>query len=260
MGLFTLSHPRVPAHMPHPLKVALKGVVDFFLPPRCPATGRLVLENGTIDPRFWADLSFIHKPYCACCGLPFSVAADDGALCAACLTDRPVFARARGALRYDDVSASLVLRFKYADTTLLAPVFATWIAAAGADILAECDMIVPVPLHRVRLLWRRYNQAALLGAALAKKTGLPHRPMVLVRHKRTEVQGKKSRAARLDNVRGVFHVPDNQKGDIKNKRIILVDDVLTSGATVSSCARALLAAGAASVDVLCVARVTHADS
>lgn len=238
----------------------LKALIDFVLPPRCPATGRLVTENGTIDPQFWARLNFIHKPYCACCGDPFAVAvASEDTLCGACLAERPVYRHARAALCYDDVSSGLILRFKYADATLLAPVFATWLMTAGADIIPACDMIVPVPLHRFRLWWRRYNQAALLGAALAKKTGLPHAPMVLKRVRRTAVQGRKTRAARLDNVRGAFAVPDAYKNTVKGKRIVLVDDVLTSGATVSACARALLAAGAAAVDVLCVTRVTRSD-
>ncbi len=243
---------------PFPDTVSTKPLLNWLLPPRCPVTGQLVTENGTVDPAFWKQLAFIQKPFCACCGDPFPVETGGDLLCTPCMTERPEFSLARAALRYDDVSAPMILKLKYADATILAPIFAVWLHSAGADILRGADYLIPVPLHRTRLLRRRYNQAALIADALAKRSAVPHLPDILTRARATETQGTKTRDERRRNVKGAFKVPEKKKKWIKGATLVLVDDVFTSGATVSACAQALLKAGAKEVRVLCVARVTRA--
>lgn len=179
-------------------------------------------------------------------------------VCGACLAQPPVWSRARAACLYDEGSRALVLRFKHADRTEGAPAYARWMARAGADILAEADLLVPVPLHPWRLFLRRYNQAALLAHALGRECGLPVDACALKRLRRTASQGAfdhtgRGRAGRARNVRGAFSVAAPES--VVGRRVVLIDDVLTTGATLGECARVLLAAEAQSVDVLTLARV-----
>lgn len=240
-----------------PVRSTLLRFIDAILPPRCPATGALVGVQGTLSPEYWSQLHFIHKPVCACCGNPFPHDIKTDMLCGKCMTEPPLYDTARAAIAYDDASSALILRFKYADKTLLARSFAPWLLQASPDALVCADYLVPVPLHRWRLLKRRYNQAALLANALSTLSQKPHLPLALLRTRKTESQGKKSKAERLDNIRGAFSIADKFKDKIKNKNIILIDDVLTSGATVNECAKVLRAAGAARIDVLTLARIVH---
>lgn len=240
------------------LKAGFLSLLETVLPPRCPATGALVGAQGTLAPDYWKRLHFIHAPLCVCCGNPFAHdAAVADMLCGRCMAERPVFDAARAALAYDDASSALLLKFKYADKTLLAHSFAAWMAQSGADILATADYLVPVPLHRWRLLKRRYNQANLLAAALSVRTGTRLLPMALRRVRATESQGRKTNAQRADNVRGVFAVRDADVPALHDKHVVLIDDVMTSGATVTACAKILREAGARRVDVLTAARVVH---
>lgn len=156
---------------------------------------------------------------------------------------------------YDDVSARVILKFKHADGTHMVPVLMRLLQMAGRDLLDDCTVIVPVPLHRWRLLKRRYNQAALLSAALARTNGKRHVPHGLRRIRATESQGHKNAAQRLENVQRAFAVTRSCRAAIAGQNILLIDDVLTSGATVRQCAHALLDAGAAQVSVLTLARV-----
>ena len=190
------------------------------------------------------------------CGAPFEY--DIGERCPACLASPRAFARARSAVIYDDASRDLILQFKHADRTDLAGLFAGWINRAADDLLAEADTVVPVPLHPSRLLSRRYNQAAEIARPLARRRGIAYLPGALVRRKASESQAGKSASGRRRNVVGAFAVPDRAKVRIEGRRIVLIDDVLTTGATAEACARALLKAGAAAVDLATVARVREA--
>jgi ComF family protein len=160
-------------------------------------------------------------------------------------------------LRYDEASKELILRFKHADRTGSAPAFAAWLQRAGAELLAEADVLAPVPLHWSRLLARRYNQAALLARELARLTGKPAIQDLLVRRRRTPSQGGLGAAGRERNVSGAFHVHPRHAARIKGQRVLLIDDVLTTGATVSACSRTLRRGGATAVDVLTLARVVR---
>ena len=227
-------------------------LLDAVLPPRCLKCGAAVGEPGALCATCWPAIGFITPPYCACCGYPFELDPGPGALCAACIAMPPPYRRARAVLRYDEASKGLILGFKHGDRTEAAPAFARWLATAGD--FTDIDLIAPVPLHWRRLLHRRYNQAALLALALGRLVDRPVVPDLLVRRRPTPTQGHLHAAARRRNVAGAFGVGTRRKPAIVGRRVLLIDDVMTSGATIESCCQALSRGGAAAVDVLTLAR------
>ncbi len=231
------------------------AALDALLPPQCLGCSAAVDDVGRLCADCWAAVQFIAAPHCTACGLPFEFEMGDDALCGACVAKQPVYRRARAVMRYDDGSRDLVLGFKHADRTEAAPAFGRWLARAGADLLGEADVIAPVPLNRWRLLSRRYNQAALLALAVGREAGLPVAVDLLARTRRTPSQAGLGREARRANLRGAFAVHSGRP--FEGARVLLVDDVMTTGATVEACTRTLLRAGAASVDVLTLARVVR---
>lgn len=234
---------------------ALRKILNGILPPLCPITKEPVEESGLFSASGWTQLNPITPPFCSRCGMPFPHSMGDATICAACLDKPPVIHRMRGCLRYEAAIRPALLAFKHGDATYLAEQFTTLLAFYGAELLAECDLIVPVPLHRWRLLHRRYNQAAILAAALARRTHIETMPDALVRTRSTDSQGHKSRLARLLNVKGAITVNPDKAEALRGKRILMVDDVITTGATMNACAKALYAADASTVDGLAVARV-----
>lgn len=233
------------------------SVLNLFFPPLCIGCREPVAEAGGFCAACWSDIVFLDGPACACCGAPFPFDPGPQTLCAACLARTPAFSKARAIFAYDDKSRAPILALKHADRLDLVPGFARWLERAGAALLADCDVIVPVPLHRGRLWRRRYNQAAELARALARRSGKKADPLLLVRSRATPSQGAMvSARARRRNVLGAFQVPDSAK--VKSRNILLVDDVLTTGATVDAASRALLRAGAAKVTVLALARIVRA--
>ena len=236
---------------------ALRTALDAVLPPRCLSCGIVVEDAGTLCGTCWTGLTILSPPCCACCGFPFPYAVSDGTLCVSCSQARPVFDRARAVFRYDDASRPLVLGFKHADETHAAPAYGRWLARAGSELIAEADLIAPVPLHRWRLLMRRYNQSALLAAVVARIGGRRLAVDLLVRRRHTPRQGRLSRLGRHRNVRGAFALHPSWQDELPGKRVLLVDDVLTTGATVEECGRVLRRHGAVGVDVLTLARVVR---
>ncbi len=234
---------------------ALEAAVDVLLPPRCLGCGCAVDRAGALCPSCWRGISFAAPPHCARCGYPFAFDLGPSALCGACSRETPPFDRARFVMRYDERSRDLVIAFKHRDRTDAAPVFAGLMRRAGAELIESADLVAPVPLHRWRLLSRRFNQAALLAIALGARAALPVVPDLLVRRRHTPSQGRLDPAARRRNVSGAFDVPPKRRARVEAKRVLLVDDVLTTGATVEACAKALRRRGAAAVDVLVLARV-----
>ena len=204
----------------------------------------------------WSRIRFLDGPVCDGCGIPFAY--DPGARCAACLARPRAFDAARAACLYDETSRDPILKLKHADRLDLAPMLARWVSRAARELIEAADAIAPVPLHPLRLLRRRYNQAAEIARPLAVLTGTPYLPDALVRRRATATQGGKSGSGRKRNVAGAFHVPPSRADQVKGLRILLIDDVLTTGATAEGCARALKAAGAARVDLAVVARVQEA--
>ena len=240
----------------HPL---IRMALDVLLPPQCLGCGTLIESPGLLCRACWKDIVFPGTPQCEACGLPFEYDYGDGAMCAACIRRPPVFQRARAAMVYGDTSRKLILSFKHGDRTDVAPAFGLWLARAGKELIADADLIVPVPLHWTRLFSRLYNQAALLGREVGNLAGVPMAPDLLIRRKATPSQGRVSLSARRRNVRGVFAVRPSRRQDIQGLRALLIDDVMTTGATVTACARTLLKAGAEAVDVLTLARVVRPE-
>ena len=239
------------------LRGTLRAAIDIALPPLCPAC-RDPVEDQALCAACWSKLSFIARPYCERLGIPFAYDPGAGLLSMEAIADPPAYGRARAAVRFDEISRALVHAFKYGDRLDLAPTLGRWTASAGRELLAEADAIIPVPLHWRRLWARRFNQSASLAQAVSVASGLPVLHTALKRVKPTAHQVGLTQAERASNVQGAFRVPDEGKAQIAGRRLVLMDDVLTSGATVEACTRALLRAGAANVDVLVFARVVAA--
>lgn len=206
-----------------------------------------------LSPDAWARVRFLEAPVCDGCGAPFEFAGD--ARCAACLARPFAFGRARSACLYDEHSRALILRFKHGDALEFAELFARWIGRASAELIEGIDAVVPVPLHPFRLISRRYNQAAEIARPLARAAAREYLADALVRARPTASQGGKTASGRRRNVTAAFEVPAARAKQVRGRRILLVDDVMTTGATADACARALLKAGARSVDLATVARV-----
>jgi len=235
-----------------------RGLVDTLLPPLCLSCGTMVDQLHALCASCWSAQSFIAPPYCQRCGTPLQTEiATDVLTCAACLARPPRYERARAVFCYDDASRQIILGFKHADRTQAAPAFAAWMARAGAELIAQADIIAPVPLHYRRLLRRRYNQAALLALGIARRSDKPVVVDLLKRLRATPSQAGLGARERRRNVARAVAVNPRRQAALKAKRVLLIDDVLTTGATVDTCVRALKAAGAASVDVLTLARVVR---
>lgn len=232
-------------------------ILNFILPPRCLKCGKILKENTGLCADCFDEINFITRPFCRKCGHPLenAVSDDSSLLCGSCLkkTSRP-FRLSRSAFAYDEASKGLIVGFKFNDKTENAKFLAQTMFVAGEDIFkAGIDVIVPVPLHLTRLINRRYNQSALLARQLAKLSGCPADSTSFVKHRRTRPQVELTGIARVRNVRNAFSVKNPEK--IKGKRVLLIDDVLTTGSTLKECALALKKAGAKSVDTLTAARV-----
>jgi ComF family protein len=235
------------------------GLRNVLLPPTCLGCHEITQRQGSLCPKCWNRVRFIERPYCEALGTPFSVDHGDGALSGDAIADPPPFRRLRAVAAYCDVARKLVQALKYNDRTDLAPWMAAWMQRAGQELLAGADVIVPVPLHPVRYLSRRFNQSAELSRHLSHLSGISLDPAVLQRTRRTRQQVGLGVNERQDNVRGAFGVPEDARIRIAGKSILLVDDVYTTGATVKAATKVLKKAGAAHVDVLVFARVVPGD-
>jgi ComF family protein len=239
----------------------VREVVDFALPPRCPACGIITPEPHRFCFACWQALTFLGDPCCVRCGLPFAYGGPNDE-CGRCLAEPPPFDRLRAAVAYGEVARTVVLKLKYSGRPGLAETLARFMlrhlpemgAAAAADAR---PLLVPVPLHRWRIWKRGYNQAALLAVALSRRGGIELAPDLLRRLRSTPPLKGMGRRERALAVRGAFKVSDEGRKRLAGRPVILVDDVFTSGATAGACARALKRAGAGSVVILCWARVVR---
>lgn len=239
------------------LRRGARFALDAVLPLRCAACGDIIADQPGLCSTCWGGLTFLAGPGCARCGRPFDHDQGEGAECGHCLAEPPLWDRARAALVYDQGSRKLVLPLKHGDRTESAPLLAAWMARAGTMLVAEADVVAPVPLHRWRLLSRRYNQSAVLARKIARLAGKPCVPDLLVRKRATPSQAGRNARERAENVRGAFRMGRHQ---VAGSRVLLIDDVLTTGATATACARTLRAAGAVAVDVLTLARVVRPEA
>jgi ComF family protein len=229
-------------------------ILNLLFPPQCLNCDARVPTHGTLCLACWQQIHFISEPMCHACGLPFDYDIGENALCAPCLNERPLYLQARATFRYDEHSRKLITRFKYSDQTQLAEIYGAWLAKAGGQLLAQTDIIIPVPLHYFRFVHRRFNQSALLANILSKKTGIRHIPNALKRSRQTTPQTGLTRKQRETNVKGAFTINNRYASTIKGKNILLIDDVITTGSTIEQCTKTLLKSGAAQVNVLTLAR------
>jgi ComF family protein len=233
--------------------------LDTLFPARCAACRDPVGTHGALCAACWQKMHFITDPLCRKCGLPFEFRMGEEVLCGRCMAQMPSYTQARAVFKYDENSRAQILAFKYYDKTQLAPVFGQWLARMGKPYAEKAQLIIPVPLHYWRLLTRRYNQAALIAYALSDFANLPVLPDTLKRTRSTSAQSGLTRRQREDNMRGAFRVPREKRGMLKSKSVLLVDDVMTTGATLDACARALHDAGVVDVYALTLARTVIAD-
>jgi ComF family protein len=236
---------------------AVRACLDIALPPQCLACTTETDAGGQLCPACFHQTAFISAPFCNRCGtaLPGVMGRQAVPACESCTIEPPLFRTARAALVYDEMAKRLILPFKYSDRPEAASGLARLMLRPGAALLERAELLVPVPAHRSRLRARGYNQAALLASTLGR---LAHRPVsvdALARLKRTQALGELGRDARWQALTGAIAVRPHRKARIIGRQILLIDDVLTSGATASACAAALLESGAAAVDVLAIARV-----
>jgi ComF family protein len=232
--------------------------LDLIYPPTCAGCGALLGSDAGLCPHCWANLAFIERPYCEVLGTPFSHDLGPGILSADAIASPPPFARLRSVALYDDLARVLVHALKYRDRTDLAPMMARWMLRAGEGSVEAADFVLPVPLHRFRLIWRKFNQSAELARAIARLSGTPLLIDAVRRTRRTRRQIGLGPRAREDNVRGAFAVTPEGAEALFGRRVVLVDDVYTTGATVAAVTRTLKRAGVAEVTVLTFARALPA--
>jgi ComF family protein len=232
-----------------------RALVQTVLPPTCLSCRKPAGATGGLCPKCWQGAGFIERPYCERLGTPFSYDSGAPLISPAAFADPPAFDRARAAMRFSDVARELVHLLKYGDRLDLVKPFSKWMARAGDEVLLEADALIPVPLHWTRLFQRRFNQSAELARAISGQTKVAVIDDVLARVRATPPQVGLARDERAKNVHGAFSIEKTARSKVKGKRIVLIDDVLTTGATANACARVLRRAGATRIDVLTLARV-----
>lgn len=247
------------------LRRASRRALDVLIPPAC-LVCRVPLDAADcLCGRCWSSIDFVRPPLCDLIGIPLPFDAGAPSVSAAALANPPLYDRARVVAAYDGTMRALIHGFKYGDRSDATELFGRWLLAAGREVVRDGDLIIPVPLSRMRLLSRRYNQAAFLATSLAQAiarepgqfSNVRQNSLLLRRRRRTRSQVGLSASERRRNVRGAFAVPERFRPKLKDRGVILVDDVITSGATVDACAKTLKRAGAARVDVVALARVLN---
>lgn len=236
---------------------AAQNIVSAVLPNHSLITGK---PERTETIELWECLEFLDDPCCNACGFPFEFDVGENALCGRCESKHPAYDRARSAIRYTEESRKLVLDFKHGGRTDGLVFFAAQMHRAGREILKNADVLIPVPLHSKRLRQRKFNQAALLARRLSKLADIPYDTDTLLRAKNTPSQGGQTYLGRKRNVTGAFSVPKDKAGQLKNARIVLIDDVQTTGSTLEACAKVLKKQGPAQIDALSLMRVVRPET
>lgn len=234
----------------------VERVIDYLLPPVCGCCGDTVFEDVGICSLCWKKLTFLSNPCCEACGYPFDLSLGKGAICGECERAPKSFSRCRAALAYNEHSKGMIIGYKHADRTYLTKLFSKWMALSGGGVMETADIIVPVPLHPRRLLTRKYNQSALLAQRLARVHKKLYLPDLVIRTRHTASQGRFSNRGRWRNVRSAFQLNAKYANMYQRERIVIIDDVYTTGATLDACSRALKQGGISNIDALVLARVT----
>jgi len=239
------------------LRAGVRRFGDTIIPPVCVACHAPLSVHHALCAACWVNVEFIRPPLCDRLGIPLGYDTGATTVSARAMADPPDYDRARGVAAFGGTMQKLIHDLKYADRQDGRQLFGRWMVSAGAPLLADCQVIIPLPLNRWRLLHRRFNQSAVLAMEVSRLTGLPVAPLALVRTRRTRQQVGLSMEERRVNVAKAFVVPERRKAEIAGRRVLLIDDVITTGATVNSAARALKDGGARAVDVLALAIVTR---
>ena len=240
-------------------QAAVRPLLDYALPPRCAACGVIVDAPGTLCAPCWGSIDFLGEPLCATCGTDLPAAAGADALCGACLATPPPYERARAVMRYGDVARTMAHRLKYGRRLSLSAVMAAQIARLLPEDAGEDALIVPVPLHRWRIWSRGFNQAALIARHIGRRTGVPVEVDLIRRIRHTPPLHALSQRERARVVRGAFALAPGAQTRLAGRTAILIDDIWTTGATATACARLLRRGGAQRVEILCWTRVTQSD-
>jgi ComF family protein len=255
--LIEMQRLRFSTRLLHAVRTAFRSTLGLLYPPTCISCQAATGEAHGLCAACWSGIRFIERPFCERLGTPFQVDLGQPLLSPAAIADPPVFGRARAVAEYDGTASLLVHRLKYNDRLELACALGSMMTRAGVELLDEADVIVPVPLHRWRLWRRRFNQAMALAKVVSRESGVPCDPSLLARVRRTRRQVGLTKAQRQENLQGAFRVPPEAKARLTGRRVLLIDDVLTTGSTANAASRALLRGGAASVDILAFARVVQ---
>ena len=239
------------------MRSMLGRLADFLLPPVCISCRTRIGSHGLLCGSCFAKIDFITSPLCARLGVPLPFEAGDPLLSAAAIASPPVYDRARAAAHYSDTMRELIQSFKYRDRHEGLPLLARWLKRAGDELLSDADLILPVPLYPTRAWRRRFNQSAMLAIALNRLSGVPVACFILKRVRRTASQVGLTASQRRRNVAGAFRIDKGRAHELKAKKLVVVDDVITTGATAEACARVLKRSGAARVDILALARAVE---
>jgi ComF family protein len=257
MAITDIQEPQSPARRARTvIRKAFAACADTIVPPSCVMCRARMDSHHLLCPACWKDVSFIRPPLCDVLGIPLPFDTGERTVSAAALAHPPAYGRARAVAHFSGAMRTLIHQFKYGDRHDARTLFGRWLAEAGRELQPRIDVIVPVPLSRLRLLLRHFNQSAVLASELSRHIGVPMDPMLLKRTRWTKSQVGMTRDQRWRNIAGAFEVPRQRRAALKGRNVLLVDDVVTTGATVDACARTLKRAGAARVDVLALALVT----
>lgn len=239
---------------------SIKNVIlDVLFPPKCIICGKIISQDGCLCFTCWGKIDFITFPYCSCCGVPFSYEIEEDLICGKCILKKPKYDKAVAVFVYNKYSNDIIHKFKYNDCSYAAKTLSNWMVREGKKLISDTDLIIPVPLHKLRLMTRFYNQAALLAKFISKNTKIKCDFKSLKRVKNTKQQFGLTLKQRAKNVRNAFFIPEQFKENIKGKNILLVDDVMTTGATINACSYVLKKAGAKKVYVLTLGRTVKEE-
>jgi ComF family protein len=239
------------------IKALINNAVDIVFPHKCLSCKEQVESDGSLCHICWEEIEFITTPQCFQCGTPFEIESSDLSICGQCISNPPKYSKARALFCYNEKSSRIITSFKYYDNTHYSKHFAKWLIRTGNELIKKSDIITPVPLHKLRMISRRYNQSALICNQLGIITGKNVNNEILIRHKNTKPQAGLTFKTRIDNVKSAFRINNRYKNDVVDKTILLVDDVMTTGSTINACTKTLLKAGAREVFVLTIAATTN---